>query len=229
MKDVRPRKWRDRLAANQRWLRDWLQSFGVEDPDAALWPESAPTVVRLVEKVCRREPVHERDLVTVEAWFFSAREAMRRVLQAERVPPALADDVLQEALTRALEALPRFQDDERPKTERDLRRWMLAILRNVLREHRRRGGRELPTADVAEGLSSCADPSAGALLAQLSPTLFDALEGLPDPQRGAWIAVDLEDADIGRLASLTRTPYQTVCSHLKLARRKLCDALRPLC
>lgn len=219
--------WRERLAANQRWLRDWLRGFGANDPDEVLWPCSPPEVARAVAQVAQRQPVHEREVRFVEQWFLQAREAMRRVLRAERVPAGHQDDILQEALTRAMEALPKLLPEKRPATEGDLRRWMLGILRNVLSEHRRKYTREPPTENVADALTTRADPTAGATLALLSPAFFDVLEGLPEAQRGAWLAIDLEDADIGRLADLTGKPYESVCSHLKLARRKLDVALRP--
>lgn len=219
--------WRERLAANQRWLRNWLSSLDVGDPEEALWPRSPPEVSRAVELVVQRKPVYERDLPLVEAWFLRAREAMRKVLRAGHVPDVHQDDLVQEALTRVIESLPRLPPEQRPATELDLRRWALAVLRNVLREERRRSTREAPSEGVADTLTTRADPTAGATLARLSPAFFDALEGLPEPQRGAWLAVDLEDADIGRFAEATRTPYETVCSHLKAARRKLEPTLRP--
>jgi hypothetical protein len=157
-----PNSWREHLAANQRWLRDWLRSLGVEDPDLALWPGSPPEVVRAVEQVVQQRPVYQRDITLVEAWFFGAQKKMRRVVRAERVPDAQQEDLVQEALTRVMESLPRLPPAQRPSTELDLRRWALATLRNVIREHRREAAREAPSDTIEESLTTRADAGAGA-------------------------------------------------------------------
>lgn len=222
-----PTSWRERLVANQRWLRSWLRSLKVDDPDLALWPGSSPEVVRAVEQVVQQRPVYQRDVPLVEAWFVLAREKMRQVVRAERVPESQQEDVVQEALTRVMESLPRLDPAQRPSTERDLRRWALGFLRNVILEQRRDAGRLVPSDAVAETLETRADAGAGAAIAWLSAGFFDALEKLPDAQRAAWLAIDLEDADIHLYAEVTGKPYHTVCSSLKAARTKLEPALRP--
>lgn len=219
--------WRERLASNQLWLRAWLRGLGLKDPDAALWPASPPGVALAVESVVACRPIYDDEVALVEQWFVDARQAMYRVLRAERVPAEHQDDLAQEAITRVMEVFKRREFPTRPETEADLRRWALGVLRHVLHEHRRKATREAPTDDLAEALPTRGDLTAAATLAQVTPALFDALETLPDAQRGAWIAVDLEDADIGRLADVTQTPYETVCSQLKLARRKLAAVLKP--
>lgn len=222
-----PPNWRERLASNQRWLRSWLQGLGLKDPDTALWPASSPDVALALESVVACRPIYDDEVALVEQWFVDAQEAMYRVLRAERVPVDQQGDLAQEAITRVMEVFRRREFPTRPATEGDLRRWALAVLRNVLREHRRKGPREAPTEDLAEALPTRGDLTSAATLAQMAPALFDTLETLPDAQRGAWIAVDLEDADIHRLAEATQTPYDTVCSQLKLARGRLSAVLKP--
>lgn len=219
------RDWRARLEANQRWLREWLRGFG-GDPESLLWPPSPPERVAAVEQVMQARPLYARELALVDAWFLEARDAMVRALRARHVPPDAREDIAQEAMTRALETLPRLTRAERPLTETDLRRWMFGILEKVRSEHHRKALREAPSDALGDTPTWRGEATAAAALAQLSPAFFDALEALPAPQRGAWLAVDLEDGDLHALALVTGCPYQTVCSHLKLARRRLADALR---
>lgn len=66
--------------------------------------------------------------------------------------PDAAEDVLQDALLRALRAYPRLRHAEH------LRAWLYRITTNAAMDHHRRGRREVPHPDPAAGLA--ADPRA---------------------------------------------------------------------
>lgn len=220
--------WRRRLDEHRRWLRRWLVEQGVEDPEAALWPVRDVAAERAVARVVERRPLSASELAEVQRWFVEARGQILKVLAMRRIPAHERDDIAQEALARALAALGRFRPDG-PNVGDSLRRWILGFARNVLHERQRTGSaREIPTEQVAEGPARGVPPEALADLERRGPTLVDRLESLSDTRRAAWLAIDLEEAEIKVFAAVTRTPYDTVCTNLKIARAKLLEPPHPL-
>jgi RNA polymerase sigma factor (sigma-70 family) len=113
------------------------------------------------------------------------REPVYRFLVAS-AGPAEADDAFQETFLAALRAYPRLRDAS------NLRGWVMTIAhRKAMDAHRSRARRADPVEEVPER----AAPAAG----EPEPTLWRAVRGLPDGQRGAILlrfVADLAYADI---------------------------------
>lgn len=132
-----------------------------------------------------------------------------------------ANDVTQDAFVRAHAALPRFRPDGA------FRPWLLAIVGNQARNHRRARGRRqalaLRAAEEASG--STPSPEMEVLGAERRAQLITAIEGLRDEDRQVitlrWF-VDLNEAE---MASLLGRPAGTVKSRLSRAMQRLRVAL----
>ena len=132
-----------------------------------------------------------------------------------------ANDVTQDAFIRAFAALPKFRSDAA------FRPWLLAIVGNQARNHRRaRGRREalaLRAADQPQ--RSVASAEAAALSAERRAQLLAAIEGLREEDRQVitlrWFA-GLNEAE---MASLLGRPAGTVKSRLSRAMQRLRVAL----
>lgn len=132
-----------------------------------------------------------------------------------------ANDVTQDAFVRAYAALRRFRLDAA------FRPWLLAIVGNQARNHRRaRGRREALALRAAEGADrSAPSPEADVLDAERRQRLMTAIEALRDEDRQVitlrWFA-DLNEAE---MASLLRRPAGTIKSRLSRAMQRLREAL----
>lgn len=133
---------------------------------------------------------------------------------------AMAEDVVQDALERAL----RFSDRYEPGTR--LRAWALQIVFNVFVTHWRRGRRERrafealgrdPMAWTTPEPFTSPDAAEGALL----PSTRRALEALPEPFRNVVVLVDLGEHSYRDAAQQLGVPVGTVMSRLHRARRLL--------
>ena len=143
--------------------------------------------------------------------------------------PTLAADVLQAALTKALEAHPRFD----PQTS--FKAWIYRFATHEALNANRRDRREvlMPSMEdsVDEGLAGAdlelelayeevlADPEAS--LGRLDGPLARALEELPAQERTAFLLRSLVDFDCRQIGSLMGAPNGTVVSWLFRARKKL--------
>lgn len=132
---------------------------------------------------------------------------------------ALADDLVQEAILRALRAEAQWD----PATS--LRAWVFHILRNVFLEQMRRRGTEkralerLPEPDQP--------PPAQEARSDMSD-LGRALESLPLPQREALILVGAHGLSHEEAAAVCGVPVGTVKARVARARAALARALRPV-
>jgi RNA polymerase sigma-70 factor (ECF subfamily) len=133
-----------------------------------------------------------------------------------------ANDVTQDAFVRAFAALPRFRADAA------IRPWLLAIVSNQARNHRRsrrrreglalRAGEEAPRQDVPS-------PEESVLGRERRAELLAAIEGLREEDRQVitlrWFA-ELTEAE---MAALLQRPSGTIKSRLSRAMRRLRAAL----
>jgi RNA polymerase sigma-70 factor (ECF subfamily) len=132
--------------------------------------------------------------------------------------PALADDLVQECLLRALRAEAQWAPDS------SLRAWCFRILRNVFLELRRRGrGEARAMAGYRPDASVAGAQEAHAELAALA----GALDGLPMAQREALILVGAHALSYAEAASVIGVAEGTVKARVSRARRALADSLRP--
>ena len=132
---------------------------------------------------------------------------------------ALADDLAQEALTKALRKAGQLRD---PKA-RDA--WLFSILANCYRDHFRRqrdmediDGIELPDETTPESRSS---------QKEIVTMVRAAIAKLPEGQRQVMTLVDLEGFSYVEVAEILNVPIGTVMSRLCRARNALRELLVP--
>lgn len=146
-------------------------------------------------------------------------EMYARALRLTR-SPAAADDVVQEAMLRAL----RFEDQFRAGT--NLRAWVGQVLMSVFLTQCRKRKRERKALDRV-----VADPCAWmkkeskTTLTQLSRRPAEALEKLPNGYRDAVKLVDIEDLSYREAAAKLDVPVGTIMSRLHRGRKLLADQL----
>jgi RNA polymerase sigma-70 factor (ECF subfamily) len=133
-----------------------------------------------------------------------------------------ADDLVQTACERALRAPERFT----PGTRLDS--WMFRIMQNIWIDSRRAQRRAGPATSEPEAIEALIGPD-GRRITEASLTLervWTAMDGLPDEQRAALVAVCVEGLSYADAAAILDVPIGTVMSRLHRARKGLGEALR---
>ena len=141
--------------------------------------------------------------------------AYARFLAAQR---AEADDLVQEALVRALVALPQFRDGT------NLRAWLFTILRNAFFEQARRGRTEravLARSAAAEEFGA-PEQEARTDLADLQHHLFT----LPPLLRDALVLIGAQGISYEEAAQICGVPIGTVKARVSRARAHLARTMR---
>jgi len=137
--------------------------------------------------------------------------------------PALADDLAQIAIEKALRASGQLRDTER------LKAWLLKILANCLRDHVRETREMVDFDSVEETLVADGEtPEEARASAELVRRVRAAVAGLPLGQRQVVTLVDLEDCSYAEAGEILGIPIGTVMSRLCRARRALRDVLEPV-
>lgn len=140
--------------------------------------------------------------------------AMRRYARALARDDQDADDVVQDALLRAIERKATYQPD------RSRKRWLLAIVHNVFVSSKRRQAAETRRNDrFAETLLSSVDPQQEEHL-----RLAEVARGfaaLPDAQRAVLHLTAIEGLGYQEAADVLGIPIGTVMSRLSRARAAL--------
>lgn len=162
-------------------------------------------------------------------FFLRTREAQRALVEARarlyRVAyawcrnPALADDLVQETLTKALKNSAQLRD---PKA-RDA--WLFTILANCYRDYFRRL-RDMDDIDDIE-ISHESTPESESSSAQIVGLVRATVARLPEGQRQVVTLVDLEGFSYGEVAKILDVPIGTVMSRLCRARGAMKDMLLP--
>ena len=127
--------------------------------------------------------------------------------------PALADDLVQDALTKALKNSSQLRD---PKT---LKAWLYRILSNCWRDHFRRSRDTLDVDDVV--LTDKDTPDTCHDRQQIINQVRNAIACLPMGQRQVITLVDLEGCSYIEVAQILEVPIGTVMSRLSRARKAL--------
>ena len=140
---------------------------------------------------------------------------LRRFGRALAGDPALADDLVQDCIERALNKS-HLYDPARP-----LRAWLYAVLRNLFISGLRREGRSMvvKTVDDLVGVE-------GAVAAEQEDRMSvafvaDALDRLPPQHREVIVLVGLEEMSYRDVAEIINVPVGTVMSRLSRARASL--------
>jgi RNA polymerase sigma-70 factor (ECF subfamily) len=162
-------------------------------------------------------------------FFLRSREAQRALEQARarlyRVAyswchsAALADDLVQETLTKALRKSAQLRD---PKA-RDA--WLFTILANCYRDHFRKQ-RDMDDIDEIE-ISHETTPESESSRAEIVSMVRAAIARLPQGQRQVVTLVDLEGFSYVEVAQILDVPIGTIMSRLCRARNAMKDILLP--
>jgi RNA polymerase sigma factor (sigma-70 family) len=143
--------------------------------------------------------------------------------------PTDAEDIVQDAALRALQALSSVTVD-RPKP------WFLAIVRNAAMTFMARNRRkavayvgdmaDLDTLDLREGDDAAPNPEQELIAMQDGERLRQAIAGLPSPFLETLVMRDINGLSYREIAEATETPVGTVMSRLARARSLLAKTLR---
>jgi len=137
---------------------------------------------------------------------------LRRYARALTRNAADADDLVQNALMRAVANFDRFEQGT------NLRAWLLTIVHNVFIDGTRKVKREREANEMAEERMSGLFTSPNQIAALQIGELESALTRLPEEQRITLILVALEDMSYEEAAKVTAVPVGTVRSRLSRAR-----------
>jgi RNA polymerase sigma-70 factor (ECF subfamily) len=144
------------------------------------------------------------------------RDALYRLAFAWCHDPALADDLVQEAMLRALDRAGQLRDPDR------LKAWLCSILANALRDHFRRHRDHASVDDLdAAVLADDATPEAATESARLVARVRVEVARLPLGQRQVVTLVDLEGCSYAEVSEILAIPIGTVMSRLCRARAAL--------
>lgn len=149
-----------------------------------------------------------------------SREMLYRLAYAWCHDAALADDLAQEALLRALAREAQLRDPERLKS------WLCAILANCFRDHHRRRREHLSMDELEQSATDqSATPEESAAAAELAQRVRAEVARLPLGQRQALTLVDLEGFSYAEVGDILEVPIGTVMSRLCRARQALREPL----
>lgn len=157
--------------------------------------------------------------------FESKLEASRcrlwRLAQSWCRDQALADDLVQETLAKALHRHSQLRDPD------SMHAWLCSILANCWHDHLRQGKDMLDIESIAEqDLTSTVCPESECLQNEVVARVRSAVGKLPTGQREVVTLVDLEEFSYAEVATILDIPIGTVMSRLSRARATLREALR---
>lgn len=156
--------------------------------------------------------------------LFSCTREARKKLQGQRTRlyriayawthnPALADDLVQETLTKALTKSAQLRDPAAGDA------WLFSILANCYYDYFRR---DRATEDIASvELTHEASPEVESSEQEIARKVRTAVARLPDAQRQTVTLVDLEGFSYTEVAQILGVPIGTVMSRLCRARAAL--------
>ncbi len=145
------------------------------------------------------------------------RPRMYRIAYSWSHDPALADEVTQEALTKALRKLDQVRKPEA------IEKWLFGILANCWRDHFRR---QRPMEDIDDWpMSDDKTPEQQHEQQCLVDTIRAAIAKLPEGQRQTVTLVDLEGFSYAEVSQILQIPIGTVMSRLCRARKALAGNL----
>jgi RNA polymerase sigma-70 factor (ECF subfamily) len=147
----------------------------------------------------------------------ASRARLFRMAMAWTGEPALADDLVQDTMTRALQKYQQLRDPER------LDAWLFRILSNCWREHLRRQRPGVPLDDIE--LVDPHSPEHDQQQHDVVSRVRHEIGGLPMGQRQVLTLVDLEGFTYAEAAEVLEIPVGTVMSRLNRARGALRERL----
>lgn len=144
------------------------------------------------------------------------RPRLLRLARAWCHDAALAEDLVQDSLARALSAAGQLRDEQAMES------WLFSILNNVWRDHLRARREHLDVDDLDELiLSDAPGPDEDYASRQTVARVRRAVAALPLGQRQVLTLVDLEECPYAEVARILEIPAGTVMSRLHRARQAL--------
>lgn len=165
--------------------------------------------MKLLNIFCRSQEFKHR----LEA----SRQRLYRLAYSWCHEPALADDLVQETLEKALKKSGQLRDPAAMET------WLFSILTNCWRDHFRRSRDMVDIDDIP--FEHEITPEHEHHQHQVVTQVRGAIDLLPLGQRQVLTLVDLEGCSYIEVANILGVPVGTVMSRLCRARRALKDAL----
>lgn len=141
------------------------------------------------------------------------RNAMYRLAYSWCHNQALSDDLVQEALAKALKNTAQLRD------HKTLKAWLFRILTNCWRDHFRRNRETVDIDDIV--LVETRTPEFRHDREQVVNQVRNAISELPLGQRQVITLVDLEGSSYIEVAEILEIPIGTVMSRLSRARQAL--------
>jgi len=149
----------------------------------------------------------------------TSRSRLYRVAYAWTHDAALADDLVQETLTKAWQKSDQLRDIKAQEA------WLFSILTNCFRDHYRR---QRETEDIDEMEIACDHClETEQIRSELVGRVRLAIQKLPEGQRQVVTLVDLEGFSYTEVSSILGIPSGTVMSRLCRARAALKNMLLP--
>lgn len=144
------------------------------------------------------------------------RPVLYRIAYAWCHDPALADDLVQDTLSKALTQRGQL------RVEASLKAWAVAIMNHCWLDHLRSRRDFDDVEDWQDALESSADtPEASCNRKQVIACVRTAVARLPMGQRQVLTLVDLEEFGYAEVAEILNIPVGTVMSRLSRARASL--------
>ena len=138
--------------------------------------------------------------------------------------PHDAEDVVQEAMLRALRAIDSFHGG-------DARCWLLTIVRNTcyswLKQNRQRQPAVLTDDEMRDMEGGGGSPDAALLRAADAEMVREAIDSLPLEYREVLVMREIEGLSYKEIAAMADIPPGTVMSRLSRARQRLEEVLAP--
>lgn len=148
------------------------------------------------------------------------RESLYRLAYSWCHEAALADDLVQETLLRALDRSEQLREPARLKS------WLCSILANCLRDHYRRLRAFVDIDELDETVFAHEEtPETAHTSAQLVSRVRAEVGRLPLGQRQVLTLVDLEGCSYAEVAAILTVPIGTVMSRLCRSRATLKERL----
>jgi RNA polymerase sigma-70 factor (ECF subfamily) len=167
----------------------------------------------------------EGDAAAFEALYGRWRGRLYRYLAHQA--RGMADELFQDVWLRVVGARGQYEVTAKFST------WLFRIAHNRLIDHYRSQGRNIvemyadPDEDPAELLPVPDQETPAAMLErrQTAQCIFDALAGLPEPQREAFLLAEESGMSLAEIAQATGVGQETAKSRLRYALSRLRQAL----
>lgn len=135
------------------------------------------------------------------------------------VPTDAREDIVQEVMLVVHRRLDQFERRSSLKT------WLFGILYNVVANYRRSVRRKGSTVEIPETARSDGDPQSAAIDREDLRFVQTFLEGLPDEQRGVFVAFFLERMSAPETAQATGLGIENVYTCVRTLKRRFRAAL----